>query len=92
MTKSEILDRLSMKTGLDKRKCEKVLDAFADEVKQVLMRGEKVSLRDFMTFEITERAAREARNPKNGKMMHFPAVKSVTCRMSKSFKDAINGK
>lgn len=92
MTKSDILYRISIKTGLDKRKCEEVIDLLADEIKECLIDGDKVTLKNFMTFEITQRPERQGRNPQTGDVITYPSVKSVKCRVSKSFKDAVNNR
>lgn len=72
--------------------CEEIIDGFTEEVKNCLLSGERVILRGFATFEVHERKEREGRNPKTGDIVKFPAVKSIRCKMSKSIKDAVNGK
>lgn len=92
MTKSDILYKLSIKSGLSEKRCEEIIDLFAEEVKNCLIDGDKVVLKNFMTFEITQRPKRQGRNPQTGEVTIYPPVKSVKCKVSKSFKDAINGK
>jgi len=92
MTKVELLHRISTKTNLDYRKCEKVIDAFADEIMNCLADGEKIILKNFVTFEITQRPERQGRNPQTGDVITYPAVKSVKVRASQFFKDLINRK
>ena len=52
MTKNDIIKNLSARTGLDSKKCERVLDALADEIKASLVKGDKVTLKNFMTIYI----------------------------------------
>ena len=55
-----------------------------------LKAGEKVQLVGFGTFEVSERAAREGRNPQTGKTMKIEACKAPKFKAGKALKDAIN--
>lgn len=92
MTRNDVINNISIKTDMPKTACEKVIDAFASEVKDCLLNNDKLIIRGFIGFEVSERPEREGRNPKTGAIDIFPAVKSVRCKISKSIKDAINGK
>lgn len=92
MGKNELITNISNKTGISKTSCEAVIDEFAEEIKKSLIAGDKVMLKGFMSIEITERPEREGRNPQTGKVVTFPAVKSVKCKVSKAIRDAINEK
>ena len=75
---------------LSKKDAEKALKAFADIVAEELRKGEKVQLVGFGTFEVSERAAREGRNPQTGKTMVIPASKAPKFKAGKALKDALN--
>lgn len=92
MGKNELITNISNKTGISKTSCEAVIDEFAEEIKKSLIAGDKVMLKGFMSIEITERPEREGRNPQTGKVVTFPAVKSVKCKVSKAIRDAVNEK
>ena len=64
--------------------------AFVDVVTEELKKGEKVQLVGFGTFEVSERAAREGRNPQTGKTMKIEACKAPKFKAGKALKDAIN--
>ena len=55
-----------------------------------LKEGEKVQLVGFGTFEVSERAAREGRNPQTGKTMKIAACKAPKFKAGKALKDAVN--
>ena len=78
------------KTELSKKDAEKALKAFIDVVTDELKKGEKVQLVGFGTFEISERAAREGRNPLTGATMSIPASKAPKFKAGKALKDAVN--
>jgi DNA-binding protein HU-beta len=92
MTKSELINNIVAKTNLSKTSCEEVIDVFIDEVKDSLLKGDKVSIKSFANFEVNERPEREGRNPKTGQVVTFPAVKTIKCKFSKAIKDELNGK
>ena len=92
MGRNELITNISQKTGITKVDCEKMLDAFADSVKEALVDGDKIIIKGFMSMEVAERAERSGRNPKTGKVDIFPAVNTVKCKIAKAIKDAVNEK
>ena len=78
------------KTELSRKDAEKALKAFTDVVEEELKKGEKIQLVGFGTFEVSERAAREGRNPQTGETMQIAASKSPKFKAGKALKDAIN--
>lgn len=92
MGRNELITNISQKTGITKVDCEKMLEAFADSVKEALIDGDKIIIKGFMSMEVAERAERSGRNPKTGKVDIFPAVKTVKCKIAKAIKDAVNEK
>ena len=56
----------------------------------MLKKGEKIQLVGFGTFEVSERAAREGRNPQTGEAMTIAASKTPKFKAGKALKDSIN--
>ena len=79
-----------VKVYFGKGAAEKALKAFVDVVTEQLKEGEKVQLVGFGTFEVSERAAREGRNPQTGKTMKIAACKAPKFKAGKALKDAVN--
>ena len=92
MNKTELLSAIAEKSGVTKKDSEKVLHAFEEAVREELVGGGKVQLVGFGTFDVTERAAREGRNPQTNKPMPIPASKAPRFKAGKALKDAVNGK
>ena len=90
MNKAELVAAVAERTELSKKDAEKALKAFVDVVAEELKKGEKVQLVGFGTFEVSERAAREGRNPANGQPMQIAASKAPKFKAGKALKDAIN--
>ena len=90
MNKTELVAAIAKKTELSKKDAEKALKAFTDVVAEELKKGEKIQLVGFGTFEVTERAAREGRNPRTGEMMSIAASKAPQFKAGKALKDIVN--
>lgn len=90
MTKPELIDELASKTDVSKKDCANVIDAFQDIVKKTLIKGDKLQLVGFGTFEVAERAERQGRNPKTGEAITISATKSPKFKPSRSLKEAVN--
>ena len=90
MKKNDVVLEIAKRLDLPKIECEKVIETFADVVKEALSDGDKVTIRGFITFEISEYKAREGYNPMTGNMEHFSPVKKVRCKIGQPIKDAIN--
>ena len=90
MNKTELVAAMAEKAGLSKKDAEAALKAFTDTVEEELKKGEKIALVGFGTFEVSERAAREGRNPQTGAAMTIAASKAPKFKAGKALKDAVN--
>lgn len=90
MNKTELITAVAENAELSKKDAEKALKAFVEVVTEELKKGEKIQLVGFGTFEVSERAAREGRNPQTGKTMSIAACKVPKFKVGKALKDAVN--
>ena len=90
MNKTELVAAMAEKAQLSKKDAEAALKALTEVVTEELKKGEKIALVGFGTFEVSERAAREGRNPQTGEPMTIAASKSPKFKAGKALKDAIN--
>ena len=90
MNKTELVAAMAEQTNLSKKDAEAALKAFIDVVSEELKKGEKVQLVGFGTFEVSERAAREGRNPQTGETMEIKASKTPKFKAGKALKDMVN--
>ena len=90
MNKTELIAAIAEQAEISKKDAEKALKAFVDVVTEQLKEGEKVQLVGFGTFEVSERAAREGRNPQTVKTMKIAACKAPKFKAGKALKDAVN--
>jgi DNA-binding protein HU-beta len=90
MNKTELIAAIADAAELTKKDAEKALKAFTDVVAEELKKGEKVQIVGFGTFEVSERAEREGRNPQSGEVMKIAASKAPKFKAGKALKDMIN--
>ncbi len=90
MNKTEFIAAVAEKADMTKKDAEKAVAAFTDVVAEALKNGDKVQLVGFGTFETSERAAREGRNPQTGETMTIAASKSAKFKAGKALKDSLN--
>lgn len=90
MNKTELIAAVAEKAEISKKDAEKAVKAFTDVVSEELINGGKIQLVGFGTFEVSERAAREGRNPKTGEPMPIAASKTPKFKAGKALKDMVN--
>ena len=90
MNKAELVAAMADQAGLSKKDTENALKAFTDVVAEELKKGGKIQLVGFGTFEVSERAAREGRNPQSGEPMKIAASKATKFKAGKALKDLVN--
>lgn len=92
MNKSELVEKISARSGVTKSDTEKVLKAFEEVVQQVVAKGaEKLTLTGFMSFEQVKRKARTGRNPQTGAAIKVPASKAVKITPGATLKNVAKG-
>ena len=89
MTKTEFVAKIAEKTGSTKVDADKAVQAFLETVTEALKAGDKVTFTGFGCFEVTEREAREGRNPQTGETMQIKASKAPKFKAGKGLKDAV---
>lgn len=89
MNKTDLIASAAAVSGMTKKDTERVLNAVLDAVTDSLVRGEKVQISGFGTFETKEREARIGRNIKTGEAMDIPATRVPAFKASTVLKDTI---
>ena len=90
MNKTELIAAVAEKAEISNKDAEKAVKAFTDAVAEELAKGGKVQLVGFGNFEVSERPAREGRNPRTGETMTIAASKTPKFKPGKALKDEIN--
>lgn len=91
MNKAELIDQLAGDAGLTKAQANEALDSITGSIVTALKKGDKVTLVGFGTFSVSQRAARNGRNPQTGETIKIKASKVPKFKAGKEFSDAIAG-
>lgn len=89
LTKAEMADHLSEKTGLNRRDAKQLVELFFDEIRLALVAGEQVKLSGFGNFELRDKRQRPGRNPKTGQEIPITARRVVTFRAGQKFRQRV---
>ena len=90
MNKSDLIAAIAAKTGDTKKNAEASLNAFVDVVTESLVKGDKIQLVGFGSFEVRKRAARKGRNPRTKEEIKIPASKAPVFKAGKALKETVN--
>ena len=85
MTKADVVNEISVKTGIDKKTVLKTVEALMEAVKDSLVDGENVYLRGFGSFVIKKRAEKTARNISKNTSLIIPAHNIPSFKPAKEF-------
>ena len=89
MNKTELIAEVANKAGLSRKDAEKALGAVAETITEAGVKGDKVQLVGFGSFETKQREARTGRNPKTKETIEIPATRVPVFKAGKALKDAV---
>ena len=92
MIKADLIAAIAAKTGDTKKSAEASVNALVDVITEALVKGDKVQLVGFGSFEVRKRAARKGRNPQTKEEIKIPASKAPVFKAGKALKDLVNKK
>lgn len=92
MNKTELINAAAKKAGLTIKETDAALNAILEVVEDALIAGDKVQLTGFGVFQVTERAAREGRNPRTGEKLQVEASRGASFAPSSVLKKKLNNK
>jgi integration host factor subunit alpha len=91
LTKAELANVLYEQVGLNKREAKDVVDAFFNEIRDALVKGDAVKLSGFGNFQLRDKPQRPGRNPKTGEPIPISARRVVTFHASQKLKAQVQG-
>lgn len=89
MSKQHLAEHVMRATDLSSKDASAAVDAVFDAIKHHLSQGEEVAVPGFGKFSVSERAAREGRNPATGETIQIAATKVAKFSPGKQLKDAV---
>lgn len=91
MIKSSLVEKVAEKVkNFTKRDVEIIVDAILDNMKDSLVKGEKIEIRGFGSFKVKKHKARKGRNPKTGKDIDILAKRTPFFKVGKELKERVN--
>lgn len=90
ITKKDLVERISEKTGLTQVDTKIVIESFLDSVSKALQSGSNIEIRGFGRFKIKEKRARTARNPRTNEHIQVEAGFKPIFEASKELRNRIN--
>jgi DNA-binding protein HU-beta len=92
MNKAELIDVVAAETDLSKADAGRALEACLNAISETLKNDGSVALIGFGTFSVSNRAARQGRNPRTGETIQIAASNVPKFKAGKALKDAVNSK
>jgi len=91
ITKKELVNRIAEQTGQTKVIVKEIIQRFLDEIIAELGHGNRLEFREFGVFEIKERAARRAQNPRTLEKVSVPAKRVVKFKVGRLMREKVSG-
>ena len=92
ITKKDLVDRIAEKMKTKQLMVKPIVQCFLDEIIAELAKNNRLEFRDFGVFEVKERAARTAQNPKTLKKIQVPAKRRVKFKIGRVMREKLNTK
>jgi DNA-binding protein HU-beta len=89
INKTELARTVAEETGLSNNQAKEAIEATLETIATELTRGNEVSLSGFGKFAISERSARQGRNPQTGETMQIAATKVPRFQAASTLKQAV---
>ena len=89
MTKKEIVKQISERIGLTQLKTKEIVQQTFDAIVETLLEVGRIELRNFGVFEVKQRKARKARNPRTGARVDVPPKNVVTFKPGKEMEEKV---
>jgi len=89
ITKKELVNRIAEDTKQTKVVVKEVIQRFLDEIIEELTRGNRLEFREFGVFEVRERAARRAQNPRTLEKVYVPAKRVVKFKVGRMMRERV---
>ena len=90
MNKADLVDKIAAASSISKTSASEAIDALVDGVTAALKKGERVTLVGFGTFSVSQRRARNGRNPQTGTVIKIAARKVAKFTPGVELKKAVN--
>ena len=88
--KVDVINAIAEQAGISKKEASAAFDAFVSYITDVCQKGDRCAVPGLGSFTVTQRKAREGRNPRTNEKITIPASKNVRFKAGKDLRDSIN--
>lgn len=88
--KADVINAIAEQAGISKKEAAAAFDAFVGYISDSCQRGERCAVPGLGSFSVTQRKAREGRNPRTKETITIPASKNVRFKAGKDLRDVLN--
>jgi DNA-binding protein HU-beta len=89
MTKADLVNEISEKTGIEKMAVQNTVEAFMKSVRTAMTKGDNVYLRGFGSFVVKRRAEKTGRNISKNQTIIIPAHNVPAFKPAKTFVEKV---
>ncbi len=89
MTKPQLIDVVSVKTGREKAEVEMVLESLFEAIAEALQANQRVDLRGFGSFVVKQKKERQGRNPRTGEAITIAAKRDASFKAGKELSERL---
>ncbi len=88
--KGDVINAIAEQAGISKKEASAAFDAFVGYIADSCQRGERCAIPGLGSFNLSQRKAREGRNPRTNEKINIPASKNVRFKAGKELRDMVN--
>ena|SRR5687768_3463476 len=88
--KGDVINAIAEQAGISKKEATAAFDAFVSYISDSCQRGDRCAIPGLGSFSVTQRKAREGRNPRTKEKITIPASKNVRFKAGKDLRDMVN--
>lgn len=90
--KGDVINAIAEQAGISKKEATAAYDAFVEYISETCASGERCAIPGLGSFSVSQRKAREGRNPRTNEKITIPASRNVRFRAGKDLKESLNTK
>jgi DNA-binding protein HU-beta len=90
VSKGDLVVAIANRTSMPEAEAGKAIDALLDAITEALIKGADVRIAGFGTFSVTERSARQGRQPRTGEPVQIPASRRASFKAGRTLREALN--
>lgn len=88
--KADVINAIAEQAGISKKEAAAAFDAFVNYISDACRSSERCAIPGLGSFSVTERKAREGRNPRTKETITIPASRNVRFKAGKDLRDLLN--